>query len=298
MRAVGKMVVVIGRMVNSAGTGRAVPQWIRRGRASVGRRTVATNGFGGLPKNITPEQAKQLQSAMGKMMKDPKIMEAMKSQMQAMAALEKDPEFAPMFDDIRKNGLAAFARYQQDPVFMAKIAEKMPKMDKDVEAKMADIAAPGVGRATSPIDVTNDARLMDSGDEDEYDDADDEEEYEVENLFDAARYGNLEICNEMLSTTPGDLNAQDDVGRTPLHFAIAFGHEKVARRLMKEGADLAIVDEKGNTPLHYAAGYGYEAIVEALIARGADKKAVNSDGRTAADVAKLNSLDDIAELLS
>jgi len=284
------MVVMMMRAASSLGAG-AASQLLRRRGVAFGRPCVAAKGFGGLPKNITPEQAKQLQSAMGKMMKDPKIMEAMKSQMQAMAALEKDPEFAPMFDDIRKNGLSAFARYQQDPVFMAKIAEKMPKMDKDVEMKMADIAAPG----GSPIDVTNNAMAGSAGaDEDE----EEEEDYEVTNLWEAARYGDLEACNDLLATTPGDLDGQDDAGRTPLHFAIAFGHEDIARRLMKEGANLSKVDEKGNTPLHYAAGYGYELLAEALLARGADKGALNSDGRTAADVAELNSLDDIAKLLA
>jgi len=70
-----------------------------------------------------------------------------------------------------------------------------------------------------------------------------------------------------------DVNAKDDVGETPLHWAAWIGHKEIVELLITAGAD---VNAKGDgTPLHHAALRGKKEIVELLIANGAD---VNTKG--------------------
>lgn len=85
-----------------------------------------------------------------------------------------------------------------------------------------------------------------------------------------------------------DVNMQDAEGRTPLHYAAAHNHTRVAKALADAGADVALSDTKDNTPLHYATGYGRVDVVDILLAAGADASAENHTGKTALDLAKLS----------
>uniref|UniRef100_A0A1I8G2Q1 ANK_REP_REGION domain-containing protein n=1 Tax=Macrostomum lignano TaxID=282301 RepID=A0A1I8G2Q1_9PLAT len=60
--------------------------------------------------------------------------------------------------------------------------------------------------------------------------------------FDAVKY---------LTNTPHacDVNHQDSMGRTALHYAVLTGGLDIVKHLHKNGADLSVVDEEGNTPL-------------------------------------------------
>lgn len=49
-----------------------------------------------------------------------------------------------------------------------------------------------------------------------------------------------------------DINAQDESGKTPLHFAAANGTPSVVIMLLTKGADAKAMDMSGKTPLHYA----------------------------------------------
>ena len=49
---------------------------------------------------------------------------------------------------------------------------------------------------------------------------------------------------------------------------------------MDSGADVNARDEAGDTPLHYAAYFGELAVIRLLVERGADVSALNSYGRT------------------
>ncbi|CAH1281223.1 unnamed protein product [Diabrotica balteata] len=53
-----------------------------------------------------------------------------------------------------------------------------------------------------------------------------------------------------------DLNSRDIWNNTPLHNALKYGHEELARCLIKSGACVNHVDTDGNTPLHLAARTG------------------------------------------
>ncbi len=70
---------------------------------------------------------------------------------------QDDPELAPMFEDIQKNGMQAMMKYWNDPKVLAKIGERMG----DVSAAAAPGAAPAAAAPPAP---------------------------EIDNLLDAARY--------------------------------------------------------------------------------------------------------------
>lgn len=60
------------------------------------------------------------------------------------------------------------------------------------------------------------------------------------------------------------VNAVDEDGRTPLHYAAAKGHTAVVALLLRHGAHCGVVDTMGLTPLYNAAALGHGAIVDQL----------------------------------
>ena len=47
------------------------------------------------------------------------------------------------------------------------------------------------------------------------------------------------------------MNAKDESGMTPLHYATSLGHTEVAELLIAEGADVNAKDDDGDTPLDW-----------------------------------------------
>ena len=74
--------------------------------------------------------------------------------------MQDDPELAPMFEDIQKNGMQAMMKYWNDPKVLAKIGERMG----DVSAAAAPGAASAASASAPPAP-------------------------EIDNLLDAAKYG-------------------------------------------------------------------------------------------------------------
>lgn len=125
-------------------------------------------------------------------------------------------------------------------------------------------------------------------------------------LMDAAIRGEAAEVERLLAAG-ADATVWPHSGRTPLHNAAAFGHDRVVAILLIAGADAdattlisvpsqtALISDV--TPLHLAASYGQAAVVEELLAAGADVHARRGDGTTALELAEENGHDEVIELL-
>ena len=96
----------------------------------------------------------------------------------------------------------------------------------------------------------------------------------------AAQNGNLEVLQFLLEKDC-DKEAQDQIGRTAMHYAAENGQEETVQFLIENGANKEAQDKGGKTALHYAASGGVLKIVQLLIENGAYKEAQDRIGRTA-----------------
>jgi hypothetical protein len=87
-------------------------------------------------------------------------------------------------------------------------------------------------------------------------------------LHRAAIAGDLAEVQKWVAVKGVDINARDNIGRTPLYWASANGHESVVRLLLDKGADVNTCDNDGRTPVYEASSNGHESVVRLLCDRG------------------------------
>jgi cytohesin len=120
---------------------------------------------------------------------------------------------------------------------------------------------------------------------------------------------------ELLLNAKGiDVNAKDEDGKTPLHWAMHPGMEKTVEQLLKvKGIDVNARDKEGDTPLHYASGntvggqysnyskaedkISFDNIVRMLLAAGASPNLQNHSGETPLHTAADDGTDETIEML-
>lgn len=97
----------------------------------------------------------------------------------------------------------------------------------------------------------------------------------------AAHYGHSQVA-EMLLAHGADVQARatNDLGTTPLLWAIMGQDVAAITLLLDHGADINETTTAGSTPLHKAALVGNVALVRLLLAGGAKVNARNSGGQT------------------
>lgn len=195
-----------------------------------------------------PEMAQQM-AQMAAVMQNKQLMER-------MGELRNDPDMKEFFEAVEAGGPGVVSQYMSNAEFLSKLGEKLGDIDMQLPgdayagASAANQAPPG---AQAPP--------------------------EVENLLQAAKYGDLEATEDLIAVGH-DVNMTDAEKRTPLHYAVAYRQLAVLDELLRAGAGLESTDSKGNTPLHYAAGYGRGEFVKRLIEAGASGKAVNDSQHT------------------
>eukprot|EP00428_Durinskia_dybowskii_P067054 CAMPEP_0170370428 /NCGR_PEP_ID=MMETSP0117_2-20130122/8506_1 /TAXON_ID=400756 /ORGANISM="Durinskia baltica, Strain CSIRO CS-38" /LENGTH=282 /DNA_ID=CAMNT_0010625203 /DNA_START=133 /DNA_END=981 /DNA_ORIENTATION=+ len=105
-------------------------------------------------------------------------------------------------------------------------------------------------------------------------------EKDVEDVFSYARHGRCEEIERLFSKgLPVDV--RDSFGNTVLIIACQNGNKRVAKAVLRRGANINSRNHKGNTPLHYCYHYGYgDSLGQYLISKGADADARNNAGKT------------------
>jgi len=203
----------------------------------------------------TPEVQREIKQ-IANIANDPNMMEKIRS-------LKEDADLAPvlkeMEDTLKKEGPGAIAKFMNDEKLLSKFSAKMGP---------PPTPPPGSVPARDPGQA--------------------EVEVEINDILDAAKYGDLEALEDFLDLGKSP-NEVDKEKRTPLHFVAGGGHVPLLFPLISNGADLDALDSMSNTPLHYAAGFGRTEIVAGLLDAGASISSKNANGNTAADLAKKNS---------
>ncbi|MGE3841721.1 MAG: TonB family protein [Vicinamibacterales bacterium] len=101
-------------------------------------------------------------------------------------------------------------------------------------------------------------------------------------LWEFAAIGQIDAVRDRVERgAPAAIDAQDDLGWTPLMHAAGAGHDAVVRLLIDKGADLRIANKLGETALHLAVRRGRLEVARRLLAAGSDLAARDNEGRTA-----------------
>jgi hypothetical protein len=94
-----------------------------------------------------------------------------------------------------------------------------------------------------------------------------------------ANYHNIKMLKLLLDSN-ADINAQNNRGKTALHWAATSTRPRTVLALLRAGADVDPQDLDQETPLHKAARFNRVDAAKALIVHGADVHARDKDGDT------------------
>ena len=113
----------------------------------------------------------------------------------------------------------------------------------------------------------------------------------------AAWKGDTHIVVRILArTTDTDINAKNQYGDTPLHYAAEGGHLDIVKLLLAcDEIDTNLKNNEGETPLHITGHAGVVALL--LTHKETDVNAKNKYGNTPLHYAAYNDAVDVAELL-
>lgn len=116
-------------------------------------------------------------------------------------------------------------------------------------------------------------------------------------IHEAARDGNNAAIEKFIEKGV-NVNKKDEIGMTPLHWAVSYGQKESAEILIKNGALINIKNKDYATPLGYTTRGGNKCkeIAELLIENGADVNERYIDGITPLHYAIINGQPDIAQL--
>ncbi|PBD16151.1 ankyrin repeat domain-containing protein [Wolbachia endosymbiont of Drosophila subpulchrella] len=120
----------------------------------------------------------------------------------------------------------------------------------------------------------------------------------TDELLKAAGSGDIQEVNSLINKG-ANVNATDQDGKTPLHWAAVKGHEEVVEALLKvNGINVNATDQGGKTPLHLAARDNNKEIVEALLkVNGINVNAQDKDDSTPLHWAAVKGHEEVVEAL-
>jgi ankyrin repeat protein len=98
-------------------------------------------------------------------------------------------------------------------------------------------------------------------------------------LLDACKDGDFEKTKRVLEND-AHVNARDEDGCTPLHFASENGYDAIVSLLLQNNADFNVYNGDGLTPLHLACKNEEEAVVSLLLKNRPDVNVKDKEGFT------------------
>mmetsp|Transcript_145513 Transcript_145513/g.466341 ORF Transcript_145513/g.466341 Transcript_145513/m.466341 type:complete len:281 (+) Transcript_145513:41-883(+) len=168
-------------------------------------------------------------------------------------SLERNPEFAHIFEEIKRGGVqAAMHHYYNEPLMM-----KMSRMVGGVPEETRDYL-----ERVQKTPIT---------------------------FQEACKWGDLKTVQDYLNANGASaVDDKDAKGVTGLGYAIGANRGAVAKLLIESGANPVSVDTSGCSGLHYAAAYGRKEMLDYLISAGGDVNGKNTQGQTPLALATKN----------
>ncbi|MBY0352909.1 ankyrin repeat domain-containing protein [Candidatus Babeliales bacterium] len=105
------------------------------------------------------------------------------------------------------------------------------------------------------------------------------QQFLTDQLITAAQTGNLARLQELI-TLGANVDATNNDGETPLHWAAYSGHLPCVQELIAAGANISATNNNGETPLIVTTSFGHLNCVQTLIASGANVNATDNHGAT------------------
>jgi hypothetical protein len=116
-------------------------------------------------------------------------------------------------------------------------------------------------------------------------------------ILEEAKKGNLKEIQMILQRDRSKLYSTDEVGYTPLHYALIRAKWDVALFLINEGSNVNTKGTEGGTPLHCAANHDNTEIIELLIKKGGEIEARNAWGNTPLNLASMRGCEETIKTL-
>ena len=109
-------------------------------------------------------------------------------------------------------------------------------------------------------------------------------DYLLKDAFSLVRHNRFKQLNNFIDKNEIEVDEQDDKGNTMLLVACQNGHKRMAKIVLRRGANINIQNYLGNTPLHFCYTYGYgDTLGTYLISKGADPDIRNHSGHVCYD---------------
>jgi hypothetical protein len=157
--------------------------------------------------------------------------------------LEKNPDFAHIFEDVKRGGNEAVMTHFYNEPLMLKLSRTMGGVPEEIQPVMEKLAS-------APMTPQE-----------------------------AAKMGKVAAVESYLSAG-NDIEAKDSKGITMMAYAVGANRTDVVKLLMDKKASIAAVDTSGGTALHYAAAYGRKDLCTFLLGKSAEVNKKTVAGQT------------------
>ncbi len=99
-------------------------------------------------------------------------------------------------------------------------------------------------------------------------------------LLKACQNGQKGVVTTFLKKDGINVNAVDEQGMAPIHYACSKGYRDIVKLLLEKEADVSMVSNRSVTPLHMAVSSGNKEIIKMLVDAGADVNATDKEGKS------------------